>query len=556
MRIRRIIVLSALCCGLLASCHTKTTVDLLIYNATIYTVDSNFSKASAMAIQNGKIIATGDTKQIQHAYVGNLNIDAQGKYIYPGFIDAHAHFLGYGQSLTAIDLKGTKSWEEVLKKLAAYKKSVPPTDTGWITGQGWDQNDWPVKAFPDKTGLDSLFPDNPVVLSRVDGHAVIANQKALDLAGIRPGDSIKGGEILVKDSTLSGVLVDNATKLVYKRLPMPSPEQATAALLQAQQNCFAAGLTSVQDMGEDALLIPLLDTLQKAGKLKIRLYVMLSDKKENFDYLLTKGIIQTDYLHVPGIKIFADGALGSRGACLLAPYSDDSTNYGFLLSTKAHYDSVIRFAYKNRFQVATHAIGDSAVRTIVGIYAKYLKGSNDRRWRIEHAQVVNPADLHYFKDYQIIASVQPTHATSDMYWAEERLGPERIKNAYINKTLLEQNGYLPLGTDFPVEDISPVRTFYAAVIRKDADGLPAGGFQMENALTRQQALRGMTIWAAKAAFEDKQKGSLEPGKFADFVVTDKDLMLAESKDLLKTRILMTFVGGEKVFDRSGRPILR
>ncbi|WP_460432071.1 amidohydrolase [Arachidicoccus ginsenosidivorans] len=553
---RRIIVLSALCFALLTSCHTKKTVDLLIYNATIYTVDSNFSKVSAMAIEGGKIIATGETKQMQQAYVGNLNIDAQGKYIYPGFIDAHAHFLAYGQSLGAVDLKGTKSWPDVLKKLAAFKKNKSGNDTTWITGQGWDQNDWPDKRFPSKSGLDSLFPNNPVVLSRIDGHAVIANQKALDLAGIRPYDSIKGGEILVQDSALTGVLIDNATQLVFKQIPMPTEAEATEALLKAQQNCFAAGLTSLQDMGEDTILIPLLDSLQKAGSLKMRLYVLLLDKKANFDYLLKKGIIKTDYLHVPGFKVFADGALGSRGACLLQPYSDDSTSYGFLLSSKAHYDSVAKFIYKHHFQMATHAIGDSAVRTMLKIYAKYLKGPNDRRWRIEHAQIVNPADLHYFKDNQIIASMQPTHATSDMYWAETRLGPERIKNAYINKTLLEQCGYLPLGTDFPVEDISPIKTFYAAVFRRDASGFPKDGFQIENALTRQEALQGMTIWAAKAAFEDKEKGSLEPGKFADFVVTDKDLMQADVEDILKTRILMTFIGGQKVFDRSGRPILR
>jgi len=552
MRFALIIILLAL----LASCHKKKPVDLLIYNATIYTVDSAFSKVSAIAIKEGKIVAVGDSKELQHIYVGNANVNAQGKFIYPGFIDAHAHFLAYGQQLEQVNLKGTKSWNAVLKTLSGYKNKRPANDTGWILGGGWDQNDWEVKAFPEKSGLDSLFPNNPVVLSRIDGHAVIANQKALDLAGIHPMDSIAGGEILTRDSLLTGVLIDNATSLVFNQIPMPTAAQATQALQTAEKNCFAAGLTSIDDMAEDSVLIPLLDSLQQAGALKIRLYVLLSDRKANFDYLLSHGKIKTDRLHVPGFKVFADGALGSRGACLLQPYTDDSTSYGFLLNTVKHYDSVAALLYKHNFQMATHAIGDSAVRTIAKIYAKYLGGPNDRRWRIEHAQIVSPEDLHYFKDNQIIPSVQPTHATSDMYWAATRLGPERIKNAYINKSLLEQNGYIPLGTDFPVEDISPVKTFYAAVFRRDAKGYPKDGFQMENALSRVEALKGMTIWAARASFEDKEKGSLEPGKWADFVVTDKDIMQADMGDILRTRILMTFVGGEKVYDRSGRPILQ
>ena len=551
---RLFIVLSTL--FILASCQKKEPVDVLIYNATIYTVDSNFSKATAMAVREGKILAIGDTKSLQKTYVGKVNINAQGKFIYPGFIDGHAHFMEYGMSLKQLNLKGTKSWADILKILSAYKNKLAAGDSSWVIGAGWDQNDWPDKRFPDKTGLDSLFPNNPVVLTRIDGHAVIANEKALNIAGIQANDSIAGGNLMKKDSLLTGVLVDNATRLVLNKIPLPNAAQAATALQMAEQNCFESGLTSIQDMGEDSILIGLIDSLQKAGDLSIRLSVMLSDNKANFRYLLHHGKIKTARLHVPGFKIYADGALGSRGACLLAPYTDDSTQYGFLLNTVQHYDSVAAFLYKNNFQMATHAIGDSAVRTILKVYAKYLKGPNDRRWRIEHAQVVNPQDLHYFKENQIVPSVQPTHATSDMYWAEDRLGKNRIKNAYINKQLLEQTGYTPLGTDFPVEDISPLKTFYAAVFRMDAKGFPKGGFQIENALSREEALKGMTIWAARAAFEDKEKGSLEPGKWADFVVTDKDIMKADREAVLKTRILMTFLGGEKVYDRSGRPILQ
>lgn len=559
---RHLVFIGLLFC--LTACHSKLPVDLLIYNGTIYTVDSAFTKAEAVAVKGGKIVAVGTSRDMQNKYVAQKNIDAQGKFVYPGWIDAHAHFLSYGQNLQQVDLRGTDSWEDVLKTLRKYvdrknrqnAQTGGDTDTGWIIGSGWDQNDWTDKNFPNNQQLNTLYPDRPVLLSRVDGHAIIANQKALDLAGIKATDSIAGGEIQTSDGHLTGVLVDNATELVYKSIPEPPVEEITAALLAAQDKCFAAGLTTIDDCGEDYRLTLLIDSLNRSGLLKMRLYVLLSDNKKNFDYLTKTGKIKTDYLHVAGFKLFADGALGSRGACLLASYSDQPGWDGFLLQPQKHYDSVAKFLYQHDFQMCTHAIGDSANRVMLKIYAKYLKGKNDRRWRIEHAQIISPADIHYFGDYNIIPSVQPTHATSDMYWAETRLGPERIQSAYANQKLLLQNGWLPLGTDFPVEDISPVKTFYAAVTRMDAKGWPAGGFQMENALTRQQALRGMTIWAAKANFEEKEKGSIETGKWGDFVITDKDLLQVDQKDILKTRVLMTFVGGEKVYDRAGKPILQ
>lgn len=539
----------------MASCQTKTSIDLLIYNGTIYTVDSSFSKAEAVAVQDGKIIAVGKSRDLQNEYVAKANIDAQGKFVYPGLIDAHAHFLHYGQTLQQASLVGTKSWEDVLKKLKSYAEKKG-ADTTWIQGQGWDQNDWAEKALPTNQALNELFPNRPVVLTRIDGHAVIANAKALEIAGIQPGDSIKGGEIMQAEGHLTGVLIDNATGLIYEKIPQPTVPELTAALLAAQKNCFAAGLTTIDDCGEDYRLTLLMDSLQKSDQLKMRLYVLLSDGKKNFEYLFNKGKIKTDRLHVAGFKVFADGALGSRGACLLAPYSDQPNWYGFLLQPKSHYDSVARILYEKGFQMVTHAIGDSANRVMLKIYAKYLKGKNDRRWRIEHAQIIDAQDLHYFGDDNIIPSVQPTHATSDMYWAAERLGPDRIKHAYINRQLMEQNGWLPLGTDFPVEDISPIKTFYAAVTRMDAKGWPPGGFQADNALSREDALRGMTIWAAKAGFEEKEKGSIEKGKFADFVITDRDLIQSDKEEILKTRVLMTFVGGEKVYDRAGKPILQ
>jgi predicted amidohydrolase YtcJ len=318
-------------------------------------------------------------------------------------------------------------------------------------------------------------------------------------------------------------------------------------LLAAQEHCFAAGLTTITDCGLSYRDVDAIDAMQKEGVLSMRLYIMLSDNTENFARYLPRGPYKTDRLFVNGFKFYADGALGSRGACLLQPYNDKPGWQGFLLNSKSHYDSLAAILANTKFQMCTHAIGDSGNRQILHTYAKVLNGKNDRRWRIEHAQVVDPADFDLFGQYSIIPSVQPTHATSDMYWAGERLGADRLKNAYAYKKLLHENGWLPLGTDFPVEDISPFKTFLAAVIRKDANGFPAGGFQPENALTREEAIRGMTIWAAKADFLEDEVGSIEKGKKADFIILDRDLFKAAETDILKTKVISTFSGGKKVF---------
>ncbi len=530
----------------LSSCSQKEKADLLIYNATIYTVDSSFTIAEAMLVKDGKIVETGKTSDLEKKYDIKEKLDAGGKFIYPGFIDAHAHFVGYGNSLQRVNLVGTSSWEEVIERT---KKFAAENPDGWLLGRGWDQNDWDVKEFPTNEKLNELFPDRPVLLTRIDGHASIANQKALDLAGVKAGDKLTGGEVEVKNARLTGILVDNAAGLVSSKIPGATEEQFKKALQAAEKNCFAVGLTTIDDCGLGFESVERIKAMQTKGDLKMRLYVMLSDSKANYDYLEKKGIIKTDRLNVRSIKVYADGALGSRGACLLQPYSDKPNWSGFLLSSPAHFDSVANYIYKKGWQMCTHAIGDSGNRTLLNIYAKYLKGKNDLRWRIEHAQVVNQNDFNLFGANSIIPSVQPTHATSDMYWAGDRLGLERVKGAYAYKQLLLQNGWMPLGTDFPVEDISTFKTFYAAVIRKDGKGWPDAGYQIENALTREEALRGMTIWAAKSNFEEKEKGSLEKGKFADFVITDKDLMKANEKELLQTIVWQTFLNGEKVYDK-------
>jgi predicted amidohydrolase YtcJ len=536
-------ILSVVILFALVSCSSNK-VDTIIHHAVIYTVDSAFTVAEAMAVKDGKIVAIGKNEEIQKKYAAGENIDAQGAAVYPGFIDAHAHFVGYGRSLFQADLFGTNTWEETVVRIKTFADQHP--DLSWIQGRGWDQNRWPGKAFPTNAELNRLFPDKPVVITRVDGHASIANQTALDMAGIKPGQTIVGGSIETKEGKLTGLLIDNADNKVHNQIPDPTKETYIQWLQAAQKNCFEQGLTTITDCGIDYRDVDAIDALQKSGKLDMRLFVMLSDNDDNLAKYVKTGPYKTDKLFVKGFKVYADGALGSRGACLLQPYNDKAEWQGFLLRNKSHYDSLAQVLSGTDFQMCTHAIGDSANREILNIYNKYLKGKNDKRWRIEHAQIIHPNDFNLFGSANIVPSVQPTHATSDMYWAEERVGKERLKGGYTFKQLLQQNGWLPLGTDFPVEDISPFKTFLAAVVRKDAKGFPAGGFQIENALSREETIRGMTIWAAKASFLEKEIGSLEAGKKADFILLDKDLMKVAETEILNTKVKATYLGGKKV----------
>ncbi|WP_324671306.1 amidohydrolase [Hymenobacter sp. GOD-10R] len=534
----------------LLGCQTTPTtpVDLVVFNATVYPVDSAFSQAQAFAVQDGKFVAVGSTDDIRRRYKAKEEVDAQGKFIYPGFYDAHCHFYRYALGLRDANLVSTNSWPEVVAKLTAQRQQYP--QAAWLTGRGWDQNDWPTKQFPTKDTLDKLFPDVPVFLTRVDGHAALVNQKALDLAGVTATTPISGGTI-TRDARgkLTGLLVDNAVRLVSNKIPEPTPAEADAALLQGQQNCVAVGLTSLADAGLNRADVERMESLQKQGKLKLRLYTMLNPTKENRAYYLPKGPSFGDRLTIASFKVYADGALGSRGACLVEPYADRPKETGFLLSTEKEYRALAKELAASKFQMNTHAIGDSANRIILDIYGEALQGQQDRRWRIEHAQVITPADMPKFGRFGIVPSVQPTHATSDMYWAGERLGSKRLKTAYAYEELRKQYGQVALGSDFPVEDINPLYGFHSAVARQDAKNYPAGGFQPENALSRPDALRGMTTWAAHAAFEEKQKGRIQPGMAADFVVLDKDLLKAPAPELRGTKVLQTWIAGEKVYSK-------
>jgi len=529
---------------MITSC-SKTPVDLIVRNVHVYTVDDAFSVVQSFAVKDGKIVATGTNEHIRSRYQAKEVHDYGGRYVYPGFNDAHAHFYGYGMNLLQrTNLAGTCNQDEIYAILQEYHTQF---GGDWIQGRGWDQNNWPEKAFPDKTRLDELFPDVAVYLIRVDGHAAWCNTKALQLAGITASTKVDGGEVMLKNGQPTGILIDNAMGLVASKIPEPSHEMKAKALQAAQKNCFAAGLTSVTDCGLPKEVVLMMDSLHRNGELKMRINAMLDPTEENFEYFVKRGRYQTDRLMVNTIKIYADGALGSRGALLLEPYSDDPANNGLQMAPQQFFDKICQLAFENNYQVATHCIGDSANRLILNTYGKHLKGENDRRWRIEHAQIVHPDDFGLFAKYSVVPSIQATHATSDMDWAIYRVGTERIKGAYAYQQLLRQLGWLPNGTDFPVEDIYPLNTFFSSVFRTHHDGTPVGGFQMENALTREQALRSMTIWAAKASFEENLKGSLEPGKWADFVILDTDLMTATPQQVLNAKIVTTWVAGEKVF---------
>jgi hypothetical protein len=520
-------------------------VDLMVTNSVVYTVNDSFAVAESFVVKDGKFLAVGTTDEITAKYTSDQVWDAEGLVVYPGFNDAHCHFFGYGMNLMQYaDLAGTTSQDSIYLKLQEHRKK---TGGDWLLGRGWDQNLWPEKSFPDNQRLNELFPDVPVYLIRIDGHAAWCNSKALELAGITAKTKVDGGEVLLKNGQPTGVLIDNAAELVSKLIPAASEELKTKALIEAQNNCLAVGLTSVTDCGLPKETIMLMDSLQKRGLLKIRINAMMEPSEENFAHFLKSGSYKTDRLQVNTIKLYADGALGSRGAYLIEDYSDDPGHRGLLMNEAEYFETICQKAYEAGFQVATHCIGDGATRFILNIYGKILTGKNDRRWRIEHAQIVHPNDVALFGKYSIIPSIQATHATSDMLWADERLGAERTKTAYAYQELLAQNGWLPNGTDFPIEDINPMKTFFASVARKNMEGQPIEGFQPENALTREQALRSITIWAAKSSFEENNKGSIEPGKSADFVVMDTDLMNCCEDAMLRARVLKTVLGGEVVY---------
>ena len=526
---------------LLTSCAEK--VDLIVYNAEVFTSNDASPLATSFAVKDGQFIYVGDDSAISKYSSSNI-INAEGLPVYPGFIDSHAHFYGLGFSNAQADLNGTNSFDEIVEKVIEFDKV---NNKKFIIGRGWDQNDWKVKSLPTNKLLNQAFPDKPVVLERIDGHAYIVNDFALNLAGINNSSKIDGGEFIKLNGKLTGVLVDNSMQLIDDIIPEPTEEESIQALLSAQEMAFENGLTTVSEAGISRKQIELIDSLQKSGILKIKIYAMIENGPD-VDYYISQGPYKTDRLNVRSVKVLADGALGSRGASMIDEYSDRKGYYGLMITPA---DSIKSLAFKlagTGFQLNTHAIGDNANRVVLNAYRDALYNYRDPRWRVEHAQILKEEDIELFNQ-KIIPSVQPTHATSDMYWLYDRIGKKRAKHAYAYQDLLEKSTVIAFGTDFPVEDINPIMTFYSATVRKDKDGYPEDGFQTENMINRADALYAMTIFGAYANFEENEKGSIEVGKDADFIILDNDILRSSEASIPNTKVVATFVNGELVYNR-------
>lgn len=523
---------------------TKKDADLVVINAKIYTADDNNSIAKSIAINKGKILEVSD-KNLNDKYNTNEILDAKDKAILPGLIDSHCHFYNLGLDQQVVDLRGTNSFDEIIDRLKIYDLK---NDSDVILGRGWDQNDWETKKFPINTLLNENFSNKLVVLERIDGHAYIVNDNALNLAGIDENTLVKGGLVLLKDNKPTGVLIDAPMSMVDQVLPEKTIDEKVKALKKAEEISFSYGLTTVDDAGLNSGIINIIDSLHKINELKIKIYAMVSVSKKNIQEFKKSGKIKTPRLNVRSFKVYGDGALGSRGAALKKPYCDDPHNYGFLRTDLKDLKYYANEIAAMGFQMNTHAIGDSTVSVLLKEYQKVLNDIKDPRWRIEHSQVVDLDEFDLYND-KILPSVQPTHATSDMYWAYDRLG-KRIEGAYAFKDLLSSSKRIALGTDFPVEKVNPFHTFYSSIERKDLNGYPENGFQVENALTREETLKGMTIWGAYFNFEEKEKGSIEKGKYADFVLIDQNIMEINPDKIPHTKVLKTFVNGELVYQNN------
>jgi predicted amidohydrolase YtcJ len=556
---------------------TMSEADLILTNGVVYTVDAKNSVVEAVAIAGDRIVGVGTSKEIQNKFQSKDVLDLHGEAVYPGFIDAHVHLLGFGVSMMILNLRGTNSIEEIQRMVAQRVKSNKPGR--WIRGRGWDQNRWAVKSFPVHQDLDKVAPNTPVYLTRIDGHATWVNKAILELAGItKSTKDPPGGKIMRdKEGNPTGVLIDNAQDLISAVMPPPSEEEVEEAVTRAVTEWPKFGVTSVQDMGVGLKLIELYKKFIDEGKFPIRNYVAAGGESDAWDYYLHHGPeigYGDNHLTVRSVKLYADGALGSRGAALIEPYTDDPGNRGLTLMSSEQIVAVAESAVVKGFQVCIHAIGDRANTIVLDAYEKAFGGKSgkERRFRVEHAQILSESDIPRFERLGVIPSMQPTHCTSDMYWAEARLGPVRIRRAYAWRSLLNTGVIICGGSDVPVESPNPLLGFYAAITRQDVDGLPRdwndvqkyfqlsaegikdtsafnGGWYASQKMTREEALKAFTIWAAYGAFEEDLKGSVEVGKLADLVVLSRDIMKIEPREIPDTQVLMTFIGGKPVYER-------
>ncbi|MDP1889578.1 MAG: amidohydrolase family protein [Gemmatimonadaceae bacterium] len=528
--------------------------DLIVTNARIYTSDDTRPVVEAVAVAGGKVLFAGNTAGAMALKGAATRIlDLGGRTVIPGMIDAHGHVTGLGDALHIVDLTGTSTYDEVVARVAERAKATPKGQ--WVLGRGWDQNDWGDTRFPTHDKMTAAVPDHPVYIVRVDGHAGLANLKALQAAGVTAASQDPSGGHIERaaDGSPSGVFVDNAQGLVRRAIPRQTRDDVKLAIVDAVREAQRWGLTGVHDAGAGATALDVYEELAKSGQMKFRLYAMISDDAPTIDAWFKRGPLMDAYngsLWVRSIKLYSDGALGSRGAALLEPYSDDPKNIGLLVSAPAHIQDVATRALKAGFQINTHAIGDRGNRLVLDAYAAALKAAPtaDHRFRVEHAQILNFDDVSRFASLGVIPSMQASHQTSDMYWAGARLGAQRLLGAYAWRSLLNTGVVVPNGSDFPVEQVNPLISFHSAVSRQDARDWPPGGWYPAERMTREEALKSITIWAAYSGFQEKVLGSLTPGKYADFVVLDQDIMRVPPELLLRTKVLQTWVGGTRVYE--------
>ena len=527
---------------ILHSCFKGKSVDLIVHNASIHTMQENEIVYEAMAIKDGKILEIGPERQILNKYSSKEEIDAQGKDIYPGFTDAHGHILSYANQLLSLNLVGCKSMDELLVRAEKYQAKNKRT---FIIGRGWDQSLWGTQEFPTNEELTKLFPTTPVCLIRIDGHALLANDALLELANISPKTLIPGGIIHVKEGKCTGLLVDNAMNPVYALLPTFPKKEVIGAIQEIQQELFQYGITSVHEAGIGFNDIAFLKEMIDSHGFELNVYAMLMPSKENIQFAEKQGIYRYNNLSIRSFKVMGDGALGSRGALLKKSYSDQHNHFGVLTTSLEKMKDVAVICERTGYQMNTHAIGDSTNHILLELYQRIFEVNKDHRWRIEHAQVVDPKDMELFGKYAIFPSVQPTHAVSDQRWAEHRIGKTRMLGAYAYKSLLNQYGMLAIGTDFPIELTDPFLTIHAAVQRKNADNSPSAGFYANESITLEDCLKGMTIWAAFASFQENETGSLEKGKDATFVIFENPVR--SMPEYQPNFSVYTFIKGKKVY---------
>jgi predicted amidohydrolase YtcJ len=555
----RFAAFAAVVLALPVAAQSTRPADLIVTNARIYTVDDSRPVVSAMAIRDGRIAFTGSAREAMALKgAGTKVVDAAGRTVIPGMVDAHAHLLGLGQSLRTVPLYGAKSYDEVIARVVARAKGVPAGQ--WVIGRGWDQNQWGDTRFPTHDALSRALPNNPVYLTRVDGHAGLANAAAMRAAGVSAASKDPSGGRVERTPSgdPTGVFVDNAKDLVEGAIPRETREETRSEIKAAIAESQRYGLVGLHDAGESRATIDLMEEMAKAGEIPFRLNVMISDDSAALLHYFARGpqrALYDNHLWISSIKLYADGALGSRGAALLEPYTDDPKNSGLLITAPAHIQDVATRALRAGFQVATHAIGDRGNRLVLDAYAAALAmvPTADHRFRIEHAQIINHDDIPRFAELGVIPSMQAVHQTSDMYWAGNRLGQGRLLGAYAWRSLLNTGIVIPNGSDAPVEAINPLLSFHSAVARQDAENWPAGGWMNEQRMTREEALKSMTIWPAFAGFQEGTMGSLAPGKLADFVILDRDIMTVADRDILGTSVVATYISGKPVYERAALP---